>query len=90
MLTFRFMILFWVTTRIGLHALNLKNTSIFSVCTVWNGLFSAPVPLRPLFLNTQSPLIGQLAHAWATANTIIITCRSCCYDLIMQICDIVS
>ena len=32
-------------------------------------VFLAPVSLRPLLLNTQSTLIGQLTHAWAsTAN----------------------
>ena len=53
---FQVIILFWVTARIGLHILMLKNMWI--TC-----LFKAHL------LNTQSALIGQLTYAWAsTAN----------------------
>ena len=56
-LIFGFIILFWVVTRIGLHALMLKNASVFSVfsvphclrCPVSSFLFKAPFP------HTQSP-----------------------------------
>ena len=72
---FRFIILCWVTIRISLHALVLKkHILILSTAAalysplVWKQ-FLAPVSLRPLLLDTQSPLIGQLTYAWAsTAN----------------------
>ena len=52
---FRFIIIFWVTARIGLHILMLKNTWI-------SCLFKAHL------LNTQSALTGQLTHAWASTG----------------------
>ena len=63
MLISRFIIISWVATYSNVH----KNTSVFFLhlkhCVL------ASISFRPHFLNTQSGLIGQLAHAWAsTAN----------------------
>ena len=72
MLIFRFIILFCVTTTTVLHALMLKNTYVFSYCPVsplcLKGSVLAPVSLSAPIRNTQSVLIGQLAHAWASAT----------------------
>ena len=71
MLILKFLILFWVATRTDLHALMLKKhlvlhtvhccSSVFPPCLKHSVL--APVPFNAPFLNTQSPLIGQLIHA---------------------------
>ena len=80
MLIFRFIILFWVPTRIGLHASMLKNTSVISFCSMLQ--YCIPILSKtlcfssclfktswPPLLVTQRPPIGQLTHAWAgTAN----------------------
>lgn len=61
MLIFRFPISFWVTTRIGLHPLTLKNRPWLSLpCSVLT-----TVSLRPPQLSTSSALTGQLTHGWA-------------------------
>ena len=61
MLISGFIILFWVSTGIGLHALMLKETISFlippSAAAVRKHSVSAPVSLSP------AHLIGQLAHA---------------------------
>ena len=63
MLIFRFIIVFWVTARIGLYALTLRKhisfTHTLSLC------FSSCL-FKIHLLNTHSALIGQLTHAWAS------------------------
>ena len=65
MLIFRFLIIFCVTTRIGLHALILKNLYIFSQSLV------LPHCIHPLSETLGSApeypeyLISQLPQAWA-------------------------
>ena len=55
--------LFWVTTRIGLIVLMLKNTIlIIFLIPLWNALFKSCLFKAPL-LTAQSALIGQLTHA---------------------------
>ena len=66
MLIFRFIISFWVTSRIFLQAMILSFlvqcfNSEFPLCL--NRSVLAPFSLRHTPLNTQSALIGQLAHA---------------------------
>ena len=75
----RFMILFWVITRICLHALIL-NISFLIQSNVFSSLFKALRLLivlgqacvsRPIraCLNIKQALIGQLTHVWpSTAN----------------------
>ena len=71
--TFRLIHLFRVTTIIALHVLVFKKTHQYSHtvqgCNTVSPLclkrsVLAPVSLRPPIPNTQSPLIGQLTHAW--------------------------
>ena len=69
-LIYRFIIVFWVTTRTGLHALILKNTSVFSFCPVLQlciSCFSSCLfkALHPEI--TQYALIGQPTHTWASS-----------------------
>ena len=69
----RFLILFWVTTKTGLHTLMLnrlisflKFSHLSLLCLKRSVL--APVSLMPPPpLNTQPALIGQLTHAWASS-----------------------
>lgn len=49
MLIFSFLILFWVTSRLGLHAVMLKKLN--QICHTVK------------CCSTQAPLIGQLRHA---------------------------
>ena len=57
---------FWVITRRGLHALMLKKH--ISCLIISSAL--AEIAWSPSLRNTQSPLIGQLPHTWAsTANS---------------------
>ena len=71
MLIFRLILLFWVSTRIGLHVLELKKhtsclkrssaAGLCSLCLKPSVL--APVSLKSPLLNTQSALFCQLSHA---------------------------
>ena len=68
MLIFMSIILFWVTNRIGLHTLMLRNHisflcpvyTVFPFCLKRSVL--APVPLRRPLPKTRSALIGQLTQ----------------------------
>ena len=64
MLIFRFIILFWVATRIGLNALILKKHISFPTLHTAAHSVLAPVSLRTLHPPiTQTALTGQLTHA---------------------------
>ena len=100
---------YYVTTRIGFQALALRSTQLFyfsftvQFCSTVFPLSMrcsvlAPVSLRPLLLNTQSPLIGQLTHAWtSTANNNraavpnrFLHAKQEAMLYIMQMCDIMT
>ena len=79
MLSFRSrVVLFWVTTRIILKALMLKQCISFLVLSstaaalYLQALFLAPVSLNPPPpTNNQCALIGQITHTWAsTAHSV--------------------
>ena len=69
----RFIVLFWVTARIGAHVLMIKKSisdlilfralSLYSLSLSLKRLVLAPVSLRPPLL---SPTMGLLKHAWAS------------------------
>ena len=64
MLMFRLIFLFWVTTRIGLHVLELeKHIGLLTLLLHFIPPLSETLCCSSSLLNTLPPLIGQLKHA---------------------------
>ena len=63
-LIFRFSIVFWVTTRKGIHALMLKKLSVLILSSALSEMhcFDSCI-FKALLQSTQTALIGQLTHA---------------------------
>ena len=57
------MLIVWVVSRIGLHALMLIKHIIVLMLPSAAAQFPLVSVLAPVSLRTQSALIGQLAHA---------------------------
>ena len=69
MLILRFIILFWFTTRIGLHAFMLKILLIFLILSSEAALPLSLTQCFPLQI-IQSALIGELTHTWASTDVL--------------------
>ena len=75
-LFFRVIILLWVDTRVGLHALMFKNTSVFSYCSVQQHSTIPPL-LQLLSLYEPPPSEYPVCSDWS-AHTRLSQDRSPC------------
>ena len=65
MLIFRFMLIVWVTARIGLYSLTLTNTSVFTYCPVQQLWIPQTLVIAPASVGSPRPPDNQVCSDWS-------------------------